>query len=122
MPSPPIELPISLRNTLTGTPRNNVSSGHTMVLKSTEQRKRITISLLGTWDAVLAGTMGISGFPGGSDGKESTCNTGDSSSSPGLGTSPGKRNGYPLQYSCLENPLDREDWWATVHGFTKSQT
>ena len=93
-----------------------------MVLKSTKQRKRIRISLLGTWDAVLAGTMGISGFPGGSDGKESTCNTGDSSSSPGLGKSPGKRHGYPLQYSCLENPLDREDWWATVHGFTKSQT
>ena len=41
---------------------------------------------------------------------------------PGLGRSPGGGNGNPLQYSCLENPTDRADWWAMVHGFTKSQT
>ena len=46
------------------------------------------------------------GFPGGSDGKESDCNTGDLGSTPGLGRSPGEGNGYLLQYSCLENPMD----------------
>ena len=62
------------------------------------------------------------GFPGGSDGKESACNEGDPGSIPGLGRSPGEGNGYPLQYSCLENSMDRGAWWATVHGVTKSQT
>ena len=47
------------------------------------------------------------GFPGGSDGKESACNAGDLRSIPGLGKYPGERNGYPFQYSCLENPMDR---------------
>ena len=61
------------------------------------------------------------GFPGGSDGKESTCNAGDLDLIPGLGTSPGEGNGYTLQYSCLENPMDRGTWWATVHGVAKSQ-
>ena len=41
---------------------------------------------------------------------------------PGLGRSPGGGNGNPLQYSCLENPMDRGAWWATVHGVAKSQT
>ena len=64
------------------------------------------------------------GFPGGSAGKESACNsgdTGDMGSIPGLGRSPGERNGNPLQYSCLGNPMDRGAWWATVHGVKKSQ-
>ena len=52
------------------------------------------------------------GFPGGSDGKESVCNVGDMGSIPGPGSSPGKENGNPLQYSCLENSMDRGDWWA----------
>ena len=66
---------------------------------------------------------GISwGFSSGSDGKESTCNAGDLGSIPGLGRSPADRNGNPLQYSCLENPKDREAWWATVVGSAKSQT
>ena len=47
------------------------------------------------------------GFPGGSAGKESACNARDLGSIPGLGRSPGEGNGYPLQYSCLENPMDR---------------
>ena len=55
-----------------------------------------------------------------SDGKESACNAGDLDSIPGLGRSPGEGNGYPLQYSCLENPMDRGDWQATVHGVTES--
>ena len=54
-------------------------------------------------------------FPGGSAGKESTCNVWDRGSIPGSGRSPGEGNGYPLQYSCLENPMDRGALQATVH-------
>ena len=61
-------------------------------------------------------------FPDGSDGKASACNTGDLGSIPGLGRSPGEGNGNPLQYSCLENPMDGGAWRATVHGVTKIQT
>ena len=60
------------------------------------------------------------GFPGHSDGKESTCTAGDPGSIPGPGRSPREGNGDPLQYSCLENPMGRGAWWATVHGVTKS--
>ena len=56
------------------------------------------------------------GFPGGVEGKESACNAGDPGSVPGLGRFPRKGNGNPLQYSCLEYPMDREAWRATVHG------
>ena len=55
----------------------------------------------------------------GSDGKESACNAGGPLSIPRLGRSPGEGNGYALQYSCLENHMDRGAWWATVHGVTK---
>ena len=61
---------------------------------------------------LLKGTWG---FNSGSDGKESACSAGDPSSIPG------SRNGNPLQYSCLENRMDRGAWWATVHGVAKSQ-
>ena len=61
-------------------------------------------------------------FPGSSDGKESTYNTGDSSSIPGLGRSPGQGNGNPPRYSCLENSMDRGAWWTIVHGVTKTFT
>ena len=61
------------------------------------------------------------GFPDGSDSKESVCNERDTSSIPGLGRFPGEGNSNPLQYSCLENPMDREAWWAIVHRVTKSQ-
>ena len=64
----------------------------------------------------------VRGFPGGSDGKESVCNVRDLGSIPGLGRSPGGGHGNRLQYSCLENSMDRGAWWATVHGVTKSQT
>ena len=50
---------------------------------------------------------------------ESACNAGDLGSIPGSGRSPGKRNGNPLQYPCLENPMDRGAWWATVHGVAR---
>ena len=54
--------------------------------------------------------------------QESTCRAGDWGSIPGLGGSPGEGNGNPLQYSCLENPMDRGAWQAIVHGVVKSQT
>ena len=60
-------------------------------------------------------------FPCGSAGKESTCNVGDLGSVPGLGRSHGEGKGYPLQYSGLENSMDRGAWWATVHRVEKSQ-
>ena len=61
-------------------------------------------------------------FPGSSEVKVSACNAGDLGSIPGLGRSPGDGNGNPLQYSCLEDPMDRGAWWATVHLVAKSQT
>ena len=64
----------------------------------------------------------ITGFPGGSDSKESTCNAGDPGSIPGSGRSPGEGNGNPLQYSCLENPMDRGAWRATVHSVVKKES
>ena len=62
------------------------------------------------------------GFPCGSAGKESACNGGDLGSVSGLGRSPGEGKGYPLQYSRLENSMDRGPWRATVHGVAKSWT
>ena len=62
------------------------------------------------------------GFPGGSDSKESARSAGDLSSIPGSRISRGEENGNPLQYSCLENSMDRGTWQATVHGVTKSRT
>ena len=59
------------------------------------------------------------GFPGGSGSKESACNAGDPGWILGLGRSSGGGNGNPLQYPCLENPMDRGAWWATVHGVPK---
>ena len=64
----------------------------------------------------------LSGFPGGSDDKESACNSGDPGSIRGLGRSPGEGNGSPIQYSYLDNPMDRGPWWAIVHGVARSQT
>ena len=66
--------------------------------------------------------MYVMGFTGGSEGKESACNAGDLGSIPGLGRFPGEGNSYPLQYSVLENSIDRGAWQATVHGATKSWT
>ena len=59
---------------------------------------------------------------GGLDGKASACNAEDPGLIPGLGRSPGEGNGNSLQYSCLENSMDREAWWAIVHGVAKSWT
>ena len=62
------------------------------------------------------------GFPGGSEVKASACNVGDLGSIPGSGRSPGEGNGNSLQYFCLENHMDGEAWWATVHQVAKSRT
>ena len=61
-------------------------------------------------------------FPGGSVSKESACNVADLGSIPGSGRSSGEENDNPLQYSCLENSMDRGAWWAIVHGVAKSWT
>ena len=66
--------------------------------------------------------MVILGFPGESGFKESACNAGDLGSIPGSGRPPGEGHDTLLQYSCLENPMDRGAWLATVHGVTKSRT
>ena len=64
----------------------------------------------------------LMGVLGGSDSKESACSAGDPGSILGLGRSPGEGHDNTLQYSCLENPMDRGAWWATVQGVAKSQT
>ena len=61
-------------------------------------------------------------FPGGSDSKESTCSAADAGSIPRLGISPTEGDGKPLEYSCLENPMDRGAWRATVHGVAELDT
>ena len=61
-------------------------------------------------------------FPGGADGKESACHVGNPSLIPGSGSSPGEGNGNPLQYSCLENPMDKGAWRAAVHGVIELDT
>ena len=77
------------------------------------------------WDGRWLGWRvgGMKGcFPGDSVAKESTCNAGDTGSIPGSERYPGAGHGNPLQYSCLENPVDRGAWWVTVHRVAKSRT
>ena len=64
----------------------------------------------------------ISVFPDDSEAEESACNAGDPDSISGSGKSPGEGNGYPFQYSCLENFMNKGDLWVTVHGVLKSLT
>ena len=64
----------------------------------------------------------VLGFPGGSAGKESACKAGDLGSIPGSGRPPGEGTGYPVQYPCLGNPMDRGAWRATVRRVAKSWT
>ena len=70
----------------------------------------------------LVYTFDIGGFPGGSDGDESAFSAGDLGSIPGLGRHPGEGNGCPLQYSCLENSMNRGAWRGTVHGVAELYT
>ena len=77
------------------------------------------------WEAVVTSEQRFTLYrrlPYSSDDKESACNAGDLGLIPRSGRSPGEGNGNPLQYSCLENPMDRGAWWATVYRVTKSQT
>ena len=67
-------------------------------------------------------SYGLLSFPGGFDNKESSHSVGDLGPILGQRRSPGEGNGYPFQYSRLENPKNRESWWAIVHGVAKSQT
>ena len=78
--------------------------------------------LLWTEGLPISKTAEKLGLPCSSNSKESACNAGDSGSIPELGRSSREGSGNPLQYSCLENPMDRGTWWATVHGIAKSQT
>ena len=71
---------------------------------------------------IILAILSVQSFPGGSDSKESACNVGDSGLIPSLGRSPGGGNVNPLQYSCLENPIDRGAWQATVHRVAKGWT
>ena len=85
--------------------------------------KLISVSLM--WRSLLIWTMAVSGFPGGTSGKNPPANagdTGDVGSILGSGRSPGGGHGNPLHYSCLENPMDRGAWGFTAHGVTKFQT
>ena len=66
------------------------------------------------FETYVTSSLPLPGFPGGSDGKESACNAGDLGLIPGSGRSPGEGNDYPLQYSCLENSIDRGSWQFTV--------
>ena len=94
----------------------------------TQQRKKITIyfpvskgfmkthnagTAFSNWTLEFCAFNFTKGFPGGSDGKESSCKAGDLGLIPGLGKSPVEGNGYPVQYSCLENSMDRGAWQAT---------
>ena len=74
------------------------------------------------WRKDRLSTPVLLGFPGGSYGKECTCNAGDLGLIPGLGRSLGEGNGNLLQYSGLENSMDRKAWWTTVQGIAKSRT
>ena len=93
----------------------------------------LAILIVDYWSTILAcsfsdvfqnilSQFGRYDFPGGSDGKMSVYNAGDSGSIPGSGRSPGEGHSNPLQHSCLENPMGRGAWRATVHGVTKSRT
>ena len=73
------------------------------------------------WCKILQRLL-LSLFPSGSDGKASAYHVGDLGSIPGSGRSPGEGSGNPLQYSCLENPMEGGTWWARVHGVAKSRT
>ena len=78
---------------------------------------------MGLWICAFKKNSGDSwDFPHGWDGKDSAYSAGDAGSIPGSGRSPGEGIGNPLQYSCLENPMDGGAWWATIHGVAKSWT
>ena len=84
--------------------------------------KQLVQGLIAGWPCVNLNSALFNVFAGGSAIKVSAWNAGDPGLIPGSGRSPGEGNGNPLQYSCLENPMEGGAWWATVHGVTKSRT
>ena len=96
---------------------------HLMKYNGPGVRRGIPVPVLPQISCLDLGRLhGFTGFPCGSKGKDSAHHVGDLSSNAGSGSSTGEENGNPLQYSCLENPMDREAWRATVHRVMKSQT
>ena len=94
------------------------------ILKQAKTKSVLSCNLEGKTDIKNGNSTQrrVMGFPGGSDSKGSACNAGDLGLIPGSGSYPGEGNGDPLQYSSLENSMDRGAWWAIVHGVTKSWT
>ena len=86
------------------------------------QSDRVPYSTLECYSGFSSPLVLLESYLGGSDGKESARNAGDPGSIPGSERSLGERNGYPLQNFCLESPMNRGDWWATVHGMTRGRT
>ena len=101
---------------------NDLPTIHKLQAVTPRQYFRDKETWLTRWNCQLMVDLRRGGFPSSSDGKASACNAGDLGSIPGSGRSPGEGNGDPLQYSCLENPTDRGDWWAAGHGVAKSQS
>ena len=99
--------------------RNPMLGGVLFVVVVLAHCLRPCSSKMSTPGRILGVLSSFQGFPNSSVGKESACNAGDLGSSPGLGRSPGEGNGNHLQYSCLENPMGRGAWQATVHGATR---
>ena len=106
----------------------HVKGGYSLVaqlVKNPPAMQEIPVRFLSQQDPPEKGRLpapGVIGFPGDSVSKESTCNAGDLGLIPGLGRSCGGGHDNPLQYSCLENSMDRGAWWATVHRVTKNWT
>ena len=99
-----------------------MTKGEILVLRELKRGRNLLRQGIITASHPTTTTKEGMGFPGGSDCKESACNEGDPGSIPGSGITPGGGNGNPLQYSCLENSMDRGAWQATVHGVAKSRT
>ena len=94
-------------------------SNKTTTAETEYNRAVKAVMTLWSFKSELTAPTKILGFPHSSVGEESTCNAGDPGSILGLEKSPGAGNGNPLQYPCLENPMDRGAWWATVYGVTR---
>ena len=95
--------------------------GHTSYTYNSK-KQTLKINFIPSLQTNICGLLGASLM---ADSKESACNAGDIDSIPGSGEiffSPGEKNSNALQYSCLENPMDKGTWWATVHGVAKSWT